>query len=161
MSIPDQHQNLIINPSLNLEEKVSLINREFSMLIEHFDQKAMKAKSNFHFYKYISIILAGATSIASSLQLIYTSVFPLWVVPVISALATVAVAILGASSSQKIWINSRTTAQQLQVERFLFNQQAGRYNKLAHEDSIRLFSERMIQVWNEGHGKWEQTVNEG
>ena len=28
------------------------------------------------------------------------------------------------------------------------------------EESIRIFSEQMIQIWNEGHGKWEQTVGD-
>jgi hypothetical protein len=77
---------------------------------------------------------------------------------VVSAGAMVAVAFLGASSSQKIWINSRTTSQQLVAEEFLFNQQALRHKTSQDEESIRLFSKRLIQIWNEGHGKWEQTV---
>jgi lipocalin len=99
------------------------------------------------------------TTIVSSLQAIYLSDFPQWEIPVVSYGATVAVAFLGSSSSQKIWVNSRTSGQQLQAEKFLFNQQAGKYNTTQNEESIRIFSERLIQIWNEGHGKWEQTVN--
>jgi hypothetical protein len=151
----------LIDPSLSNEERIAIVNRELQMLIDHFNRKADSAKKSFHFYKYASILLAGATSIITSFELIFDSGFPKWILPVISAAATIAVAMLGASSAQRLWINSRTTGQQLQVEKFLFNQQAGKYYNLSAEDRIRLFSERMIQIWNEGHGKWEQTVNEG
>ncbi len=71
------------------------------------------------------ILLTALTSIVSSLQAIYKPDFPEWILPIVCARATVAVAFLGASSSQKIWINSRTTGQKLQTEKFLCSQQAG------------------------------------
>ena len=151
----------LLNTELNSEEKIILINNELQRLINHFNNKADKGKKYFQLYKYASIMLAAVTTIAASLQIIYPGKFPHWILPIISAGATVTVAFLGASSAQRIWINSRTTGQQLQAEQFLFNQQACRYFNISKEESIRLFSERMIQIWNEGHGKWEQTVNEG
>ena len=146
--------------SLNTDEKIVLLNNELQKLIIHFDNKADKGKRFFQFYKYASIILAAITTIAASLQVIYAGKFPQWILPIVSACATVAVAFLGASSAQKIWINSRTTQQHLQTEQFLFNQQAGRYFNISKEESIRIFSERMIQIWNQGHGKWEQPVGD-
>lgn len=151
----------LLNTALTQDEKTMLVNAEFNRLLDHFDSKADRAKTNFHFYKYSSIVLAAFTTIVSSLQVIYATNFPQWILPVVSAGATVAVAFLGVSSAQRIWINSRTTGHQLQAEKFLFNQQAGRYYNISAEESLRIFSERMIQIWNEGHGKWEQTVNEG
>lgn len=151
----------LLSPALKLDEKTMLANSELVRLLDHFDSKADKAKTNFHFYKYTSIVLAAVTTIISSLQAIYPTTFPQWILPIASAGATVAVAFLGASSAQRICINSRTTGQQLQAEKFLFNQQVGRYYNIPHEESLRIFSEPMIQIWNEGHGKWEQTVNEG
>ncbi len=151
----------LLNPHLSEEEKSLLVNDELKRLITHFDTKADKGKMNFHIYKYTSIILAAITTIVSSLQVIYPACFPPWILPVVSAGATVTVAFLGASSAQRIWINSKTTGQQLKAEQFLFNQKAGKYNNVSKKKNLRLFSERMIQIWNEGHGKWEQTVNEG
>ncbi|MCL6261477.1 DUF4231 domain-containing protein [Aquiflexum sp. TKW24L] len=148
----------ILNPRLSEDEKLVQINMEWQRLFDHFRNKASKSKRQFYFYKYESILLAAVTTIVLSLQSIYDSKFPEWILPVVSAGATVAVAFLGASSSQKIWINSRTTGQQLQTEKFLFNQQAGIYKDSQTKESIRLFSERLIKIWNEGHGKWEQTV---
>jgi len=150
----------LLNPELTPDEKTALVNSELQRLITHFDKKADEGKRNFQLYKYASVILAAVTTIVASLQVIYAAQFPGWVLPVVSASATVAVALLGASSAQKIWINSRTTAQHLQAEKFLFNQQAGRYYNISKEESLRMFSERMIQLWNEGHGKWEQTVGD-
>lgn len=77
-----------------------------------------------------------------------------------SAVATIAVAFLGASGTQKIWINSRTTQQHFQTEQFLFNQQAGRYHDISQDEAIRMFSERMVVLWDKGHGKWEQNVGD-
>lgn len=151
----------LVDTSLSEEEKISVVNRELQMLLHHFDRKADRAKSSFHFYKYTSIFLAGATSIISSLEIIYKGGFPEWILPVVSAAATIAVAMLGATSAQRLWINSRTTGQRLQVEKFLFNQQAGKYQNLPDKDRVRLLSEQIIEIWNTGHGKWEQTVNEG
>ncbi len=150
----------LLNPELTPDERTSLVNSELQRLINHFDTKADKGKRNFQLYKYASIILAAITTIVASLQVIYATKFPQWILPVVSASATVAVALLGASSAQKIWINSRTTGQHLQAEQFLFNQQAGRYFNIPKEESLRIFSERMIELWNEGHGKWEQTVGD-
>ncbi len=148
----------LVNPNLSADEKLALVNQEWHRLYEHFTQKASKGKKQFYFYKYASILLAACTAIAASLQVIYDSQFPPWVLPIISAGATVAVAFLGASSAQKIWINSKTTGQQLQTEKFLFNQRAANYRGLSDVECIRIFSERLVLIWNAGHQKWEQHV---
>src|SRR5690349_2519692 len=123
-----------LNPSLNTDEKIELINRVLEKVINHFHGKADKGKQYFQLYKYASIILAAITTIVSSLQVIYAGKSSQWILPVTSAAATVAVAFLGASSAQKIWINSKTTQQHLQTEQFLFNQQAGRYYNTPKEE---------------------------
>jgi hypothetical protein len=159
---PVENLAKMLNPSLSNEQRIVIANRQLENLIEHFDRKADKAKRWFHIYKYSSIVLVGATSVIASLELILKDQFPLWLLPVVSAGATIVVAFLGASNAQRLWVNSKTTGQRLVVERFLFNQKAGKYKKLMEDaERIRLFSEQMIQIWNEGHGKWEQTVNEG
>lgn len=142
----------------NTDEKLLQADGLIKELINHFYDKAAKSKRFYQIYKYSSIVLAALTSIISSLQVIYSSSFPQWILPVASAGATVAVAFLGASSAQKIWINSRTTQQRFQTEQFLFNQNAGIYHHLSKEESIKKLAERMIELWNEGHGRWEQTV---
>lgn len=149
-----------LNPELNKEQKIELLNDVLEKVVTHFHVKADRGKRLFQIYKYASIILAAITTIAASMQVIYPGRFPQWILPIVSAGATVAVAFLGASSAQKIWINSRTTQQHLQTEQFLFNQQAGRYYNIPTEDAIRIFSERITQIWDEGHSKWEQTVGD-
>lgn len=149
-----------LNTTRTAVEKIALMNSVLTELINHFHGKAGISKQYFEAYKYGSIALAAATTNVSSLQVIYPASFPQWILPITSAGATVAVALLGASSPQKIWINSRSTQQHLQTEQFLFNQQAGKYSGVSQEESIQLFSERMVEIWNEGHGKWEQNVGD-
>jgi len=112
-----------LNQLLSADEKIELANSELEMLLAHFDSKASKGKRLFQLYKYASIILAAVTTIVASLQVIYAAQFPGWVLPVVSASATVAVAFLGASSAQKIWINSSRSAF---TGREIFIQPAGR-----------------------------------
>lgn len=149
-----------LSTSLTTDEKIALMNEVLRQLLAHFHGKADKSKRVYGLYKYGSIVLAAITTIISALQVIYPSSFPQWILPVASAGATVAVAFLGASGAQKIWTNSRTTQQHLQTEHFLFNQQAGRYHNLSKEDAVKIFSERMVELWDEGHHKWEQNVGD-
>lgn len=142
----------------NTDEKLAQANELLKQLIDHFYNKAAKSKRYYTFYKYSSIVLTALATIITSLQIAYKSQIPQWILPVVSAAATVMVAFLGASSAQKIWINSRTTQQRFQAEQILFNQQTGRYKNLESESRLQLFSERLIDLWNEGHGKWEQNV---
>jgi hypothetical protein len=155
------HLEELLSPSLSFEQKIAIANSLLEKLIEHFDRKAARAKKWFHIYKYASIFLAGATSVITSFELLFEGEFPRWILPVMSAGATVVVAILGTSNTQRLWINSKTTGQRLLSERFLFNQGAGKYRDKPEEERIIILSEQIIQLWNEGHAKWELTVNEG
>lgn len=149
-----------LSTSRTVDEKIKLMNEVLIQLIDHFHSKAARSKKLYQLYKYGSILLAAITTIISSLQVIYLTSFPQWILPITSAGATVAVAFLGASGAQKIWINSRTTQQHFQTEHFLFNQQAGRYHNISKEEAVRIFSERMTELWNEGHQVWEQNVGD-
>lgn len=149
-----------LNTSLSNAEKMELMNRILQQLTTHFQTKADKSKKLYGLYKYGSIVLAATTTIISSYQVIYLTTFPQWILPLASAGATVAVALLGATGAQKIWVNSRSSQQHFQTEHFLFNQQAGRYHNISIEEAIRMFSERMVELWDDGHHKWEQNVGD-
>lgn len=149
-----------LKSSSTYEEKVEFAYTMYNKLYKHFKERADKNKKFYQLYKYSSILLAATTTIVTSLEIIFTDSFPPWVLPIVSAGSTVAVAFLGASGVQKNWINSRTTQQRLQTEQFLFNQQADHYEGLDKNKSIQLFSKRLMKVWNEGHGQWEQNVSD-
>lgn len=116
-----------LNTSLSYYEKMALMNAVLQQLITHFHTKADKSKRLYELYKYGSIVLAATTTIISAYQVIYLTLFPQWILPLVSAGATVAVALLGASGVQKIWINKRSSQQHFETEHFLFNTQVGCY----------------------------------
>ncbi len=151
---------LKLSISRTKEEKVEVANALLDQLIGHFHTKADRSKKLYQWYKYGSIALAAMTTVIASLQAIYPSSFPQWILPIVSAGATVTVALLGASGAQKIWINSRTTQQHLETESFSFNQQTGIYTNLPKEEAINRFSEQLVRLWNEGHSRWEQHVGD-
>ena len=83
----------LLNPDLTTDEKIKLINDVLQKVADHFHLKADKGKRYFQIYKYTSIILAAITTIISSFQVIYANTFPHWILPIVSAGATVAVAL--------------------------------------------------------------------
>lgn len=149
-----------LRTDLTVDEKIKLMNEMLDHVIDHFHGRADKSKRLYELYKYGSILLAAITTIISSLQVIYSETLPQWILPVASAFATVAVAFLGVSGAQKIWINSRSTQQHFQTEHFLFNQQAGRYHNLSKEVAVKIFSERLVELWDQGHQTWQQNVGD-
>lgn len=142
----------------SIEEKLEQTDSLINYLIDHFLFKAKKAKKLYVFFKYTSIFLAAITTITSALQVIYPSTIPNWILPTVSAITTVMIALLPASNAQEIWLNSRTTQQKLTAERFLYMQETGIYNHSQLEIRLKLLAERTIIIWNEAHSKWEQKV---
>ncbi len=154
-TIPAHPQSL--HPSLETPEKIEQVDRLYRELVSHFTRKAKKNKSRYQLYKYASIVLTACTSILTGWQVAYDG-FPQWLLSVASAGATVSVALLGASNVQKVWVSSRTTGQRLKAEQFLFNQEAALYSGLNREERVRRFAERVVSIWNEGHGRWEESI---
>jgi hypothetical protein len=46
----------------------------------------------------------------------------------------------------------------LNTERFLFLQGAGIYSEPEESDSVKLFSNRLMDIWAGGHEQWERAV---
>ena len=88
----------------------------------------------------------------------YPQHIPLWLLPVVSAATTISATLLGASSAQSIWTNSRTTAQRFQMEMTLFIEQAAEYYNKSKEERVKRLTEQFIQIWQQGHNKWEQGI---
>ena len=93
-----------------LEEKMALINKVMPQLITHFHKKAGQSKQLYVYYKYSSIVFAALTTIIASLQVIYPATFPQWILPVVSALATISVAFLGTINLDKLQNNAAAFA---------------------------------------------------
>jgi len=124
-------------------------------LITHFKRKAREGKRVFQIFKYSSVVLTIIVTVLSAIQGIQQ-----WIIPVFSGLAVLATTMLSATNAQELWLESRTTQQKLTVERFLFLQDAGEYDKLGGPEKVQRFSERMMQIWSVGHAQWEKTTED-
>lgn len=136
---------------------------ECERLIQHFRKEASEHKRRFKHLKFLSISLTFIVTLLSALAATNaTKEWPQldWIVPAIAGLATLCTTLLGQTHSQKIWVHSRSVQQRLQVEKFLYLQDAGNYSQLNNEEKIRHFSERIMGIWSEGHETWGQTVSE-
>jgi hypothetical protein len=94
-------------------------------LIRDFRTRADRHKRIFKLLRYLSITLAIAVTVVSTLTV--TQRMLLWIVPLISALSALCTTLLSTTNSQERWIHSRGVQQQFEAERFLYLQRAGSY----------------------------------
>ncbi|MEH1968193.1 MULTISPECIES: DUF4231 domain-containing protein [unclassified Nostoc] len=145
---------------LSQKQKESL--DECERLIQHFKKEALQHKRWFQGLKYSSIFLAATVTILSAIAASKKIEQLNWAVPVISGLATLSTTLLTQTASQKVWVHSRGVEQKLQVEKFLYLQAAGVYSQIANEEEkICQFSNRIMEIWSQGHETWENNVADG
>jgi hypothetical protein len=122
----------------------------------HFAKQGSRHKSLFQWLKYSSIGLTVGVTVLAAFP---SNPIP-WVLPVVAGLAAFCTAMLSATHAQELWVVSRAVQKHLQAERFQYLQGAGRYRRLGAEERLRLFSERVMEVWSGGHEGWEAKVAE-
>ncbi|HKV58089.1 MAG TPA: DUF4231 domain-containing protein [Ktedonobacteraceae bacterium] len=129
-------------------------------LIRDFKARADRHKQMFKLLRYSSVSLAIAATLVSTLVLSFTSIqgIYLWIIPIFTGLSALSTTLLSATNSQERWVHSRGVQRELESERFLFVQQAGRYTAPDEGANVRLFSERLVEIWSEGHEGWARSV---
>jgi hypothetical protein len=130
---------------------------ECDRLINHFQKEALRHRRGFQRLKGLGILLAIATTVLSALAAADRLQAQAWIVPAVSGMTTLLMALLGQTSAQRVWVQSRAVQQKLQVEKFLYLQSAGNYAAMPNEeDQIRYFSRRLMDIWAEGLETGEQ-----
>jgi hypothetical protein len=134
--------------------------KECDRLIQRFKYIADRDKRRFTRLNQVSVLLTFVVTILSTLAASKQLGVWEWVVPIISTLAALSTTLLSQTTSQKTWINARNTQQKLQSEKFLYLQEAGNYFNLEEGEKIRQFSDRVMEIWSEGHQNWGQSASE-
>lgn len=125
-------------------------------LIHDFKGRADRHKRVFKLLRNASVALAITVTVISTLtaaQGMY-----LWTVPVVSGFSALCTTLLSATNSQERWVHSRGVQQQLEVERFLYMQQADGYATSDEDANVRLFSERVVAIWSKAQHGWAQSI---
>jgi Protein of unknown function (DUF4231) len=153
----DKDSTDILPRHLSQKQKESL--DECERLIQHFKDEALQHKRWFQGLKYSTVFLAATVTILSTIAASKKIEQLTWAVPVISGLATLSTTLLTQTASQKVWVHSRGVEQKLQVEKFLYLQAAGVYSQITNEEEkICQFSNRIMEIWSQGHETWENNV---
>ena len=115
----------------NFEQSTNLRDQAIAKcddLFEHFDTRAHRYKRRYERYTYLTLGLTAAITVISALQALYKPVtWWVWVLPVVSGLATFCASMVHATNAHQLWLRARTMTQKLETERFLFTQRAGVY----------------------------------
>lgn len=138
----------------SLERRYADSLSECDRLITYFQKRARTGKRIVQPLRFLSVFLAILVTVLSAIQGLYY-----WLLPVVSGLASLCTTWLNTSNASEFWMRSRDTQQQLEAEKFLFSQNAGPYSKLDEEDKLRLFSERIVEMWSTGHMRWNQSLS--
>jgi uncharacterized protein DUF4231 len=139
-----------------LQKQASDALQFYDKLIHDFKDRADRHKRTFKLLRYSSVSLAIAVTLGSTLTA--TQGVFLWVIPILSGLSALSTTLLSSTNSQERWVHSRGVQQQLEAEKFLYVQHAGRYATSDDEANVRLFSERLVEIWSEGQQGWAQSV---
>jgi Protein of unknown function (DUF4231) len=156
----EQQDDSVQSFQRSLQEKQSEAIRECDRLIQHFQGQAGKHKRDFMRLKKLSISLTLVVTLLATLSAGKKLGDWEWIVPVISGFAALSTTLLSQTSAQKTWVHSRSVQQRLTVEKFLYLQDAGNYTQLDEKEKVRHFSNRVMEIWSEGHETWGQTVSE-
>ena len=144
----------------SLAQKHTEALKECDRLIQRFKYIADSDKRRFTRLNQSSVLLTFVVTILSTLAASRQLGVWEWIVPVVSALAALSTTLLSQATSQKTWVNARNVQQKLQSEKFLYLQDAGGYFQLDEEEKIRQFSDRVMEIWSEGHQNWGQSASE-
>lgn len=144
----------------SLAQKHTEALKECDRLIQRFKYIADSDKQRFIRLNQASVVLTFVVTILSTLAASKQLGVWEWGVPIISALAALSTTLLSQTTSQKTWVNARNVQQKLQSEKFLYLQNAGSYFQLDEEEKIRQFSDRVMEIWSEGHQNWGQSASE-
>jgi hypothetical protein len=105
---------------------------------------------------YLSVTLAVTATVLASVPAI-----PKWSVALVSGGTALATTLLAATKAQEHWVLARSIQTQLHAERFLYEQQAGRYapaDGLTDDERVRLFSERITEIAMTAHDSWATRI---
>jgi hypothetical protein len=144
----------------SLAQKHTEALNECDRLIQRFKYIADSDKRRFTRLNQASVSLTFVVTILSTLAASKQLGVWEWVVPIISALAAISTTLLSQTTSQKTWVNARNVQQRLQSEKFFYLQDADIYFQLDEEEKTRKFSDRVMQIWSEGHQNWGQSASE-
>jgi hypothetical protein len=132
---------------------------ECNRLFTHFDERAHRYKRQYETFTYLTLGLTGAVTVISALQALYKAQdWWIWVLPVVSGAATFCASMVHATNSHQLWLRARAMTHRLATERFLFTQDTGPYAEGDEGTRARRFSERLMEIWKDGHDAWEKAI---
>jgi hypothetical protein len=105
---------------------------------------------------HLSVTLAVAATVIAAVP-----AAPKWLIAAVSGGTALATTLLAATRTQEHWVLARSIQNQLGNERFLYEQQAGRYAPATiptGEVRVRLFSERITEIARTAHESWATRI---
>jgi hypothetical protein len=120
--------------------------------LNYYESASKKNKKKYKNFQWILIILSTLTTILAALP--QTGKFPLqYVVVSTAAIVTILTAGLKTFQYQELWVNYRSTIEQLKPELYYYKFNVGDYGQ-AGADKESLFVSRVEQILNKEHDVW-------
>lgn len=115
-----------------------------------YDRKSGSNQKRYKSIKAVQLILAGSIPVVS---LVGTS-WTIWITAILGASVALLEGLQQLGKYDQLWIDYRSTAEQLKHEKYLFLAGSGPYRDLEIKEALRLLAERVEERVSTEHAKW-------
>ena len=127
------------------------LEKRYNDQLKYYESASGKNKNRYKNFQWILIILSTLTTILAALP---QNEFQIqYVVVATSAIVAILTAGLKTFQYQELWVNYRSTIEQLKPEIYYYNFNVGDYGQ-AGVDKESLFVSRVEQILNKEHDMW-------
>jgi hypothetical protein len=115
-----------------------------------YDRKSGSNQKRYKSIKAVQLVLAGSIPVVS----LVGASWSLWITAILGASVALLEGLQQLGKYDQLWIDYRSTAEQLKHEKYLFLAGSGPYRDLETKDALRLLAERVEERVSTEHAKW-------
>ena len=124
--------------------------------LEWYDRKSASNQKQYKRIKATQLLLAGSIPVFSLVGVSWA----MWVTAVLGASVALLEGLQQLEKYDELWISYRSTAEQLEHEKYLFLAGSGPYLDLEVKEALRLLAERVEERVSTEHAKWVSEVRQ-
>src|SRR5215210_274360 len=124
--------------------------------LDWYDRKSGSNQKRYKSIKAMQLVLAGSIPVVSLVGASWT----IWITAILGASVALLEGLQQLGKYDQLWIDYRSTAEQLKHEKYLFLAGSGPYRDLETKEALRLLAERVEERVSTEHAKWVSDVRQ-
>jgi hypothetical protein len=124
--------------------------------LDWYDRKSGSNQKRYKRIKAVQLVLAGSIPVFSLLGVSWA----MWVTAILGASVALLEGLQQLGKYDELWVDYRSTAEQLKHEKYLFLAGSGPYRGLKADEALKLLAERVEERVSTEHAKWVSDVRQ-